>query len=89
MTRVRVLTEDISDLNLTGHPQEIDITSFGSRPVSEIPPAAFAPITIADIERAIVDKGWHSGVRTCTVTVTRIEEGNRAFTRMKARLMYG
>ena len=82
---IRVLSEDVSGVDLSQHPAEIDITTFARRPVSEIPPSSFARDTLDDIARAIVDQGWRWGVRWAEVTVSRNPKG----TRMKAKLSYG
>lgn len=87
MKPMRVTSEDIYGLDLTNHPRELEITSFVDLPVAQIPPARFPRETLADIERAIIDRGYRLGVRKCHITVERIA-GKHPTTRMKALLEY-
>ena len=87
-SRIRITTEDISGLNVAGRPQELEITSFGNRPIINLSPSAFPRSVLDDIARAIVDKGWASGVRSCEVSVGVSAVNGRNVTKMKARLTY-
>ena len=57
-------------------------------PVAQIAPARFPRETIADIERAIVDRGYRYGARKCRITVERVLSAKRPTTRMKASIEY-
>lgn len=88
----RVLSEDLTGLDFAGRPQEIPITTFFGREVSGLAPHGFHREILADIARAIVDRGWPFGVRACEVTVRqdfRTVNGRRvAQTRMTGKLTY-
>lgn len=89
----RVTTEDVTGLSFDGHPAEVEIGSFGARPVSDLAPDAIPREILNDIARAIVDRGFRHGVRTCEVQLTRsyrTVNGRRVgATRMVGRLTYG
>ena len=84
----RITSEDIFGMDLSTHPREIEITSFVDLPVAQIAPARFPRETIADIERAIVDRGYRYGARKCRITVERVLSAKRPTTRMKASIEY-
>jgi hypothetical protein len=80
----RVTSEDITGIDFRTHPAEVDFTTFGGRSVANLPPRAIPELILRDIERALVDRGYHHGVRSASITVTR--EGKR--TRLRARITY-
>lgn len=83
-------SEDITGLDLTGRPAELEFGSFAGQPVSELRPESLPRSALADIERALVDLGWRAGVRECKVTVELVvnKEKRRTETHLKARLTY-
>ena len=90
----RVVSEDLSGLpDFSTHPAEIEISTFASRPVSDLAPDAIPREILADIARAIVDHGWRHGVRSAEVTMRReyrTVNGRRlGVTRMIGRVTYG
>jgi hypothetical protein len=89
----RVLSEDLSGLpDFTTHPAEVEISTFASRPVSDLAPDAIPRDILNDIARAIVDHGWRYGVRECQITMRReyrTVNGRRVgVTRMVGRMTY-
>ena len=88
MKPMRVTSEDLYGMDFTSRPREIEITSFVDLPVAQIAPARFPRETIADIERAIVDRGYRYGARKCRITVERVLSAKRPTTRMKASIEY-
>jgi len=91
MIRVPVIhSEDITGLDLTGRPVELEFGTFCGRPVSDLSPESLPRSVLSDIERAIIDLGWRAGVRECSITVSRTadKEKKRNETHMKVRLTY-
>ena len=89
----RVLSEDLSGLpDFTSRPAEVEISTFASRPVSDLAPDAIPSEILRDIGSAIIDRGWRSGVRSCEVALHRdyrTVNGRRiGVTRMIGRLTY-
>ena len=83
---IRITSEDVTVPDLSTHPAIVDVSSFLGHPVQGFSRRAFPEDVLADIERAIVDKGWRFGVRSCSLTVEHTPRGG---TRVQARLSYG
>jgi len=87
--RVPVIhSEDITGLpDLRARPAELEFGTFGGHPVRDIP--SLPRSVLSDLERALVDRGWRWGVRSCTVTITRtLGADKKPETHLKARLTY-
>jgi hypothetical protein len=91
--RRRVVSEDLENLSFDNRPAEIPITTFCGREIADLAPDAIHRDTLNDIARAIVDRGWHYGVRACEITVRReyhtTQGQRRGRTRMIAKVTYG
>ncbi len=83
----RITTEDVTGLDLTSHPAEVEITTFARRPVSSLAPGAIPREILRDIERAIADRGYRFGVQSVTVQMIRDAKPPHR-TRMRARITY-
>jgi len=89
----RITSEDLSGCDFTGSPAEIPITTYMGREIADLAPDYFHQETLNDIARAIIDRGWRSGVRACEIQVRRdyrTVNGRRVGkTRMVGRITYG
>ena len=90
--RTRVASEDLDGLSFDAHPAEIPITTFMGREIADLAPDAIHRETLNDIARAIVDRGWRYGVRTCEITVHRdyrtVNGRRTGRTRMTGKVTY-